>query len=300
MKLLCVYDPAIIFPTGSGVADAREAFADHDRAQEFFGFKVLMTENMQLALYGAENGTPASGGGIFKILLEYLLYSPERDRRFIFVTPKDEEPMLTSTSRALQSHTADSDIAYLFNDICRLLLWSQRNHPTMVRYASGRGDGDKSSELQGDTQAEKIPILRTCWDWCESYKSKRKHPAKLLPHAFFRADDAKKVVWAFRPPKEFLEDEADLLREELPQAMIDARKWRKVGGSNRGFKDQWGNYWMWNQRRAHWDVQITESTKNVVGATDYHLNVEVSDSGRIYEGFQPSQESLMKLSIWED
>ena len=300
MKLLCIHDPAIILPVHHDwptVMAARDAFEEHNEAQTVFGFKVTITDILQLALAGVPLGTPATGGGMAITLLGYLT-GPERSQRFYFVPVDDTAPSFSPQGDALSPHSSNSDIQDVYDDLRYLLGWCQRNHPGKARYASWRVDQGCGTdrELVG-TPGERIPIVRSRYDWGESYRQLRRYPASLLPNAFTSAS-ADEVVLAFCPPEGFLEDEQDLPRTQLPQDLIKRYGWRQVGGNPRGYEDRWGNFWMWNQNRGHWDVQLTESVRRTVHAPNYHLNVEPSDA-RIVEGFRPDPDIMHSFLCWQ-
>ena len=299
MKLLCIYDPAIILPVRyewSTVEAAREAFEEHNEAQAFFGFKVAITEFMELILACIPDGTPATAGGTVIKLLGYLT-GPERNRRFFIAVMDDTAPFFSSQGDTLSPHGPNLDFQDVYDDLRHLLGWCWQNHPEKARYASWRADQGygTDSELVG-AQEEHIPIVRSCYDWGEAYRQLRKHPANLLPNVFTSAS-ADEVVFPFCPPVDFLEDEQDLQRQRLLREMVESGRWHEVGGNERGFKDCWGNFWMWNQNRGHWDVQITEEVRRTLGVDDYHLNVEPCDA-RIVEGFQPVPEAMRRFSTW--
>ena len=300
MKLLCIYDPAIILPVfydWPAVMAARDAFEEHNEGQNFFGFKVAITEIMRLALAGVPNGTPATAGGMAIALVGYLT-GPECDQRFCFVVMDDRTPSFSPQGDALSPHSSDSNIQAVYDDLRYLLGWCQRNHPGKARYASWRVDQGRGtdSELVG-TQGERIPIVRSRYDWGEAYRQLRRYPADRLPNAFTFAS-ADEAVFVFCPPEGFLEDEQDLLRPRLPRDMVESNRWHEVGGGQRGYKDRWGNFWMWNQSRWHWDVQITESMRRTVQAPNYHLNVEPADA-RIVEGFRPDPDIMHSFLCWQ-
>jgi len=302
MKLLCIYDPAIILPVfydWPAVMAARDAFEEHNEAQIFFGFKVAITEIMRLALAGVPNGTPATAGGMAIALVGYLT-GPERDQRFVEVN--DAAPSFSPQGDALSPHSSDSDIQDVYDDLRYLLGWCQRNHPGKARYASWRVDQGRGTdrELVG-TPGERIPIVRSRYDWGEAFRQLRRYPACLLPNAFTSAS-ADEVVFAFCPPKGFLEDEQDLPRPRLPRDMVESGKWHEVGGGQRGHKDRWGNFWIPSSDQKHWDVQITESMQRAINAPNCHLNVGFAGDrarsddapldGRIIEGYQPDPDVM--------
>ena len=272
-----------------------------------FGFKVAITEIMQLALAGVPNGTPATNGGMAIALLSYLTGS-ERNQRFYPVEVNDAAPSFSPQGDALSPHSSDSDIQDVYDDLRHLLGWCQQNHPGMARYASWRVDQGPGidNEIVG-TQGERIPIVRNRYDWGEAYQQLRRYPADRLPNVFTPAS-ADEVVFAFCPPAGFLEDEQDLLHPRLPRDMVESGKWHEVGGGRRGYEDRWGNFWMWNQNRRHWDVQLTESMRRTVQAPRncYHLNVECAGArassddapleGRIIEGFPPDPDIMRRFS----
>jgi len=300
MKLLCVYDPAIILPVlyeWSTVEAAREAFVEHNEAQAVFGFKVAITETLQLALAGVPNGTPATAGGMAIALLGYLTGS-ERNKRFCIVMIDDATPSFSPQGDTLSPHSSDLDIQVVYDDLRHLLGWCWQNHSRKARFASWQIDQERGAgdELIG-VQGERIPIVRSRYGWGEAYRQLRRHPAKLLPNAFISAS-ADEVVFPFHPPASLLEDERDLPRPRLPRNMVESGRWREIGGNRRGFEDCWGNFWMWNPNRRHWDVQITEQMRRTLGADDYHLNVEPGDA-RIVEGFQPAPEAMRRFSTWQ-
>jgi hypothetical protein len=306
VKLLCVYDPAVILPVHHdwcAVMTARDAFEEHNAAQDFFGFKVAISEMLQLALAGVRDGTPATAGGMAITLLGYLT-GPERSQRFLFVVLDDTTPSFSPQGDVLSPHSLDQDIQDIYGDLTQMLGWLEQNHPGKIRYASWR-DGRLRErcvrELVG-AEGERIPIVRSRYDWCEAYQQLRAPPASLLPNAFLPLP-ANRSVFAFCPPEGFLEDEMQLPRSRLPERP----GWRRIGGNPRGYEDRWGNFWMWNPGREHWDVQITERMRRVVGASDHHLNVECagrrapSDNalleGHIVEGHRPDPETLSCFSI---
>jgi len=304
MKLLCIYDPAIIFPVPYDwptVMDAQDAFYEHNTAQDFFGFKVAITDIMEYAIACVPNGTPATAGGMTGVLWGYLT-GPERNQRFYFVVMDDTAPSFSPQGDVLSPHSSDSDIQDVYDDLRYLLGWCQRNHPGKARYASWRVDQGRGtdSELVG-IQDERIPIVRSRHDWGEAYRQLRRPPANLLPNAFTSAS-ADEVVFAFCPPESFLEDEQDLPRPRLPRDMVESGRWREVGGGQRGHKDRWGNFWIPSSDQRHWDVQITESMQRAINAPNCHLNVGFAGArarsddapldGRIVEGFQPDPDVM--------
>lgn len=312
MKLLCIYNPAIIFPVlypydRPTVMDAKDAFYEHNTAQDFFGFKVAITDIMEYAIACVPDGTPATAGGMAITLLKYLTTGSERNRRFYLIVMDDTAPPFSPQGDSLSPHSSDSDIQDVYDDLRHLLGWCQQNHPGMTRYASWRVDQGHGidNEIVG-TQGERIPIVRSCYDWGEAYRLLRKHPAKLLPSVFTPAS-ADEVIFAFCPPEGFLEDEQDLLRPRLPQGMVESGRWREVGGGQRGHKDRWGNFWILSSDQRHWDVQITESMRRAINAPNCHLNVGFAGNrarsddapldGRIVEGFKPDPDVMHRFLV---
>ena len=306
MKLLCIYDPAIILPVFHDwptVMAARDAFEEHNKAQTFFGFKVAITEILQLALAGVPDGTPATAGGMAITLLGYLT-GPERNQRFVEVN--DAALSFSPQGDALSPHSSDSDIQAVYDDLRHLLGWCQQNHPGMARYASWRVDQGRGTDRQlVGTPGRRIPIVRSRYDWGEAYRLLRKYPADRLPNVFIPAS-ADEVVFAFCPPEGFLEDEKNLPRPPLPRDMVESSRWYEVGGGQRGHEDRWGNFWVLSSDQRHWDVQITESMRRAINAPDYHLNVGLAGDrarsddapldGRIVEGFKPDPDIMRRFS----
>lgn len=296
MKLLCIYDPSIILPVPHdwpSVEDAIAAFEEHNTAQKHFGFRVALTDILELAIINSvSNGTPATAGGMIITLFAYLS-GPERERRFYSVVLDDSISAFSTQENILSPHYLSQDIQDVYDDLYRLIGWCLEHHPEKARYASWQIDQERGTDSElVSIHGHRIPIIRSRYDWGEAYRQIRGYPANLLPNVFMpiQTDEA---IFVFCPSEDFFEDEQELPRPRLPRDMVESGKWHEVGGNQRGFKDRWGNFWMWNKDRRHWDVQITEHMRRTIGApnNNYHLNIE-PDNARIVEGFQPNQETI--------
>lgn len=112
--------------------------------------------------------------------------------------------------------------------------------------------------------------------------------ARRLPNAFTPLpDDENAILFCFCHPEGFQEDKQPLQSSKPSSAMVKKGKWY----SDKGYKDCWGNIWVWDNHKEHWDVQITEKMKNVLDNQDYHLNVEPADKQRA------NGESILQGSI---
>lgn len=305
MKILCVYNPSLmLIPSRQGMllSDAVVAFSEHSAAQDFFGFKVALSELAELALATANQTVLASAEIILNSILQRLTNSRGD---FCFVPDLPQISFEAQQGASLFASYLDQETVGIWQD----LIGSCLETGLRVCYASWSAGNDPGDQVAfTDHSGRHLDIARNRLEWGEAYRQLRKHPANLLPNAFIppSVDD---VIFAFCPPEGLLEDEQDLPRERLPRGMIDQGKWREIGGNQRGYRDRWGNFWMWNQNRGHWDVQITEQTKRAVDAFDWHLNVQcageiaASDNtcleGRIVEGFQPVPSAMFSFSIWD-
>ncbi len=301
MKILCVYDPSLIFiPYADGrlLPFAKKALGEHDTAQAFFGFKVAFSYAIEDALSEVNLALALTLRDVIADLI-YRLANSRND--FHFVPETEGNPFEAQQDETLFADYVPQETINLWQELISYCLESGL-HVCYASWSVENGTGEPT-HYDGNKDRQ-LDVVRSRYDWGEAYRQIRRHPASLLPNAFIALSEGV-PVFAFRPPEGFFEDEQDLTRSRLPERP----GWRRVGGNPRGFEDFWGNFWMWNQGQGHWDVQITEHTKREVGTPDYHLNVHPAgkrapSDNALIEGYitevpRLDPEILHRFSIWD-
>lgn len=298
MKFTAVLDPLLLFPTIDQDSAAAAAFTQHDRAQEIFGFRFAWTDDLEILLTSRTDATLATYAGAYMALLTYL-EGGSREKKFQHMNPS--AVVCNYKADSLAPHRTDSQDVYDCYTAVKEILSALSKTDSEACYASGTRPAPASQETHlsdANSQCRDVPILRLAYDWAELYRNKRKSPGNLLPNAFILDTAAKPIshahpVFPFIPPEDCKEDEQDLKRDPVDETMVKKKKWH--GGAT-GYYDIFGNCWIWNSKRGHWDVQITEQFLNKLEALhkkseklrlqknpanlrkdkrkDYHINVE--------------------------
>lgn len=161
--------------------------------------------------------------------------------------------------------------------------------PGRVCFASaGIHQGLQEQNQYVDGNGRTLYIVRTHFEWGEQYRLLRNGNARMLPNEFSQPSDQYRETFYFCPANAMLREEADdIPYDQLNQRMLRGGRWQRVNGSDRGYKDCWGNLWMYNPRAQHWDVQITEQFRTQINAQDYHINVQPAELQYPHQGQFP-------------
>lgn len=315
MKLLCVFDPFILFPPPTKEQDAALAFSEHTAALQEHGFKIVLSDYLKEMLLTIPIGSQELNSGFYAAFFSYLT-GPDSEATFLEVSIPSGSNLFCCGEESFANHERfehDADLADLYSDHAGLLCYLHKNYSFRVRYASGGRGGIADSEEYLESKADnqhKVPIVRRRFDWRETYRQTRRHPADKLPsHGL--APLRHHPVLAYVPPADFKEDNDTLASEPLDDAMVKLRKWKPTKGKSKtvGYYDRWRNCWVWNTRANHWDVQITDQLKNSLSHSnpvkkpDYHLNVQPSSDpfpGEIIHGFSPLMSSISAYVLIDD
>ncbi|MBP1468778.1 hypothetical protein EYB53_023915 [Candidatus Chloroploca sp. M-50] len=283
MKVVCVYDPSMLFfKRGEQFDydqffDIIEAFHDHEKARKLLGFKFAWGE----MLYEALVTDPLIGNyatwGILGVIANLLTTYPDSSSPDYFIVETDGLEPFIPVEQPLFNHNAGLDIEVA--NAWQLLISASlalEGQPRVCLATGPEACGFPQPVVHSDSEEHTIYPVNNVFEWVEQYRLSRNGPSRFLPNEFTPSLEDDTAMFRFCPRDfDFREELESLLMIELDEAMVRMRKWQGVRGNRRGYQDCWGNVWMWNGEHAqqHWDVQITDQFKQLIGAADNHLNV---------------------------